>query len=140
MQIKLSSSPNVIADQLERSPDMTAEVAWPLLVKFVGIDKATEIAAVRSFFADGARLADTIKQASITVSRRQAREALIRRGVNLDDIAKSIQSIEDETERAIVLNYWETANEFISGHPVVRKIGATLKLDLLPLFKLAQSL
>jgi hypothetical protein len=140
MQIKLNASPTIIADQLENAPDMTSDLAWPLLVKFVGIEKATEIAGLRGFFADGARIADARKNATITVSRRQAREALIRSGVPLDSVTKVIEAIEDETERAIALNYWESANDFISGHPIVKQIGAALNLDVLRLFKLAETL
>lgn len=63
-----------------------------------------------------------------SVTRRQAKEALIRSGL-IDSIEPILQSIEDEAERVIVKNYWHESNEFERDNPILNSL-ATEHLDM----------
>ena len=63
-----------------------------------------------------------------TVTRRQARQALLLEGL-LDDVPVAIAAIPDETERRMAQIEWEDSLEFVRSRPLVIQIGAALGLD-----------
>lgn len=63
-----------------------------------------------------------------TVTRRQARQALLLEGL-LDDVPVAIAAIPDETERRMAQIEWEDSQEFVRSRPLVIQIGAALGLD-----------
>lgn len=64
------------------------------------------------------------------VTRRQFRIALVLAGIDLDDITATLNSIEDETERAIALIEWQDALTFKRDHPLI--------ISFAPLFNLSE--
>lgn len=63
-----------------------------------------------------------------TVSRRQARQALLLRGM-LDRVPAAIAAIVDDTARGLAQIYWDDSQEFIRSHPLIISLGAALGLD-----------
>lgn len=65
---------------------------------------------------------------STTVTRRQARQALLLRGM-LDKVPAAIQRISDETQRALAQIEWEDSQTFERHRPLVVEIAAAIGLD-----------
>ncbi|QOY96324.1 hypothetical protein IM543_11180 [Massilia sp. UMI-21] len=63
-----------------------------------------------------------------TVTRRQARQALLLEGL-LDDVPIAIAAIPDETARRMAEIEWADSLEFVRTRPLVIQIGAALGLD-----------
>lgn len=74
-----------------------------------------------------------------TVTRRQARQALLLRGY-LDRIPATIAAIPDTTARRMAEIEWEDAREFDRQRPLVISMGAALGINLDELFILAGTL
>lgn len=62
------------------------------------------------------------------VTRRQARQALLLRGL-LDQIEPAIQSLPDELQRGMALIEWQDSLNFERTRPLVIKIGEILGLN-----------
>lgn len=78
-----------------------------------------------------------------SVTRRQAKEALIRVGM-LSQVETVLETIEDNVERIIAKNYYEESNEFERDNPILNSL-ATEHLgmtegELDDLFRLAETL
>lgn len=63
-----------------------------------------------------------------SVSRRQARQALLLRGL-LGKVPALLDGIEDEMQRELSKIEWEDATEFVRARPLVVQIGLALGLD-----------
>ncbi len=63
-----------------------------------------------------------------SVSRRQARQALLLRGL-LGKVPALLDGIEDEMQRELSKIEWEDATEFVRARPLVIQIGLALGLD-----------
>lgn len=63
-----------------------------------------------------------------TISLRQAREILIVKGL-FEQVQSYIESIEDPTQKAIILNYWEYSTVFERRNPTVLQMSEMLGLS-----------
>lgn len=63
-----------------------------------------------------------------SVTRRQARQALLLRGM-LENVPAAIQNIADETQRGLAQIEWEDSQTFERHRPLVIEIGAAIGLD-----------
>lgn len=63
-----------------------------------------------------------------SISLRQAREILIIRGL-FEQVQSYIESIEDPTQKAIILNYWEYSTVFERRNPTVLQMAEMLGLS-----------
>ena len=59
------------------------------------------------------------------ISLRQCRELLILTG-RFDDVVNAIESVEDETKKVILKNYWEYSTEFERKHKFLGNITSAL--------------
>lgn len=62
------------------------------------------------------------------ISLRQAREILIKRGL-FEQVHSYIESIEDPTQKAIIINYWEYSTVFERRNPTVLQMSEMLGLS-----------
>lgn len=62
------------------------------------------------------------------ISPRQAKEVLIRKGL-FDQVESSIEAVTDTVEKAILLNYWQTATDFERNNPVLIQLSESLGMS-----------